>query len=57
LIALGHIDDADFGKFKTTLAEALQYIKYSKDTVALERLLRSNREFQSLDREAYSKLL
>jgi hypothetical protein len=50
LIAPGRMDDADFGKFKTTLAEAFQYIKYSKDKTALQQVLHENKKFTALDR-------
>jgi hypothetical protein len=50
LIAPGQIADEDFGKFKTTLAEAFQYIKYSKDKVRLGQILEENKNFHALDR-------
>jgi hypothetical protein len=50
LIAPGQMDDADFGKFKTTLAEAFQYIKYSKSKPALQKMLQDNEKFHALDR-------
>jgi hypothetical protein len=50
LIAPGRIADADFGKFKTTLAQAFQYIKYSKDDAALEQTLETDPKFHALDR-------
>jgi hypothetical protein len=50
LITPGSIDDEDFGKFKTTLGEAFQYIKYSKDKVALYQMVHANPKFHTLDR-------
>jgi spore cortex formation protein SpoVR/YcgB (stage V sporulation) len=50
LLTPGSIDDGDFGKFKTTLAEAFQYIKYSKDKVALYQMVHDNPKFRTMDR-------
>jgi hypothetical protein len=50
LITPGSIADEDFGKFKTTLAEAFQYIKYSKDKVALHQIVHDNPKFRTMDR-------
>lgn len=45
------IDDNDFVKFHTSLAEALKYIKYSKDEEALQNILDSDNVYKQLDRE------
>jgi hypothetical protein len=50
LITPGSIKNEDFGKFKTSLAEAFQYIKYSKDKVALYQMVHNNPKFRTLDR-------
>jgi hypothetical protein len=50
LITPGSIADEDFGKFKTTLAEAFQYIKYSKDKIALHQIVHDNPKFRAMDR-------
>jgi hypothetical protein len=50
LLTPGSILDEDFGKFKTTLAEAFQYIKYSKDKVALHQMVHDNPKFRTMDR-------
>jgi hypothetical protein len=50
LITPGSIKDEDFGKFKTSLAEAFQYIKYSKDKVALYQMVHANPKFRTIDR-------
>jgi hypothetical protein len=50
LITPESIADEDFGKFKTTLAEAFQYIKYSKDKVALHQIVHDNPKFRTMDR-------
>jgi hypothetical protein len=50
LITPGSIKDEDFGKFKTSLAEAFQYIKYSKDKVALHQMVHDNPKFRTMDR-------
>jgi hypothetical protein len=50
LITPGSIADEDFGKFKTTLAEAFQYIKYSKDKIALHQIVHDNPKFRTMDR-------
>jgi DNA-dependent RNA polymerase auxiliary subunit epsilon len=44
------MEDADFGKFRTSLAETFQYIKYSKEDEALEKAVNENPNFRSLDR-------
>ncbi len=50
LITPGTMRDSDFEKFTTGLAEAFQYIKYSRDEVALERVLKDNQKFHAVDR-------
>lgn len=45
------ISDADFGKFRTKLGAALQFIKASKDKDKLNSALESNPEFQHFDRQ------
>jgi hypothetical protein len=50
LITPGSIKNEDFGKFKTSLAEAFQYIKYSKDKVALYQMVHNNPKFRTIDR-------
>lgn len=50
LITPGMMSDSDFEKFKTGLAEAFQYIKYSRDEIALEKMLKENEKFHTVDR-------
>ncbi len=50
LLELGAIDDIDFKKFRTSLAEAFQFIKYSKDSKKLKAIVSENNEFTHLDR-------
>jgi hypothetical protein len=50
LVSPWQMEDADFGKFRTSLAEAFQYIKYSTDKGSLYRVLQSNQKFHALDR-------
>ncbi len=50
LLELGSIKDIDFKKFRTSLAEAFQFIKYSKDKKRLETIVSENDEFTHLDR-------
>ncbi len=50
LITPGMMSDSDFEKFKTGLAEAFQYIKYSRDEIALEKVLKENEKFRTVDR-------
>lgn len=50
LLSPKDIADHDFGKFQTTLAEALQYVKYSKEKDSLERIINENPKFKHLDR-------
>ncbi len=51
LIAPAMIEDADFGKFQTTLREVLLFIKYSNDGKKLTEAVNSNKNFQSLGRK------
>jgi hypothetical protein len=46
------IYETDFEKFQTPLAEVLQYIKYSGNKEALDRVLEENEKFHHLDRES-----
>jgi hypothetical protein len=50
LVSPNQMEDADFGKFRTSLAEAFQYIKYSADKNSLYRVVQSNQNFRTLDR-------
>jgi flagellar motility protein MotE (MotC chaperone) len=50
LVSPWQMEDADFGKFRTALAETFQYIKYSKEDEALENAVNANPNFRSLDR-------
>jgi hypothetical protein len=50
LVSPWQMEDADFGKFRTSLAETFQYIKYSKEDEALEKAVNENPNFRSLDR-------
>ena len=50
LITPKNIDDKDFSKFHTTLAEVFQFIKYSNDDVGLERVVNANSAYEHLDR-------
>ena len=50
LIFPKEIDDMNFEKFHSEMAEALQYIKYSKDKANLERVINENPKFSHLDR-------
>ncbi len=43
------ISDKDFNKFNTPLAEALQFIKYSKNKKKLMQILRENEAYRHLD--------
>jgi hypothetical protein len=56
LITPGSIKDEDFGKFKTALGEAFQYIKYSKDKAALYQMVHDNQKFRTLDRRTVELL-
>jgi hypothetical protein len=56
LITPGSIEDEDFGKFKTALGEAFQYIKYSKDKAALYQMVHDNQKFRTLDRRTVELL-
>lgn len=51
IISPYNISDNDFDKFKSSLAEALKYIKYSKDDVTLQNVLESDKIYESIDRE------
>jgi hypothetical protein len=50
LIEPNRMSESDFAKFQTTLAEAFEYIKYSKDKATLQQILQNNQKFHSLDR-------
>ncbi len=50
LITPKDIDDNDFRKFHTTLAEALQFIKYSKRKTELKTIVDNDTDFERLDR-------
>ena len=52
LITPRDIDDSDFRKFHTVLAEVLQYIKYSKDDEELEKIVNNDYEYKHLDRRS-----
>ena len=45
------LNEDDFIKFHTSLAEAFKYIKYSKDDEALQKALDSDNVYKQLDRE------
>ncbi len=51
LIAPAAIEDGDFGKFKTTLKEVLEFIKYSRDADKLDELVESDEDFRQLGRD------
>lgn len=51
LIAPAAIQDEDFEKFASTLKEVLAFIKYSKDTDKLEKIVNSDAGFQKLGRK------
>lgn len=50
LIAPAQIADADFDKFKTTLREVLEFIKYSEDADKLQQILAKEEGFHHLGR-------
>ena len=52
LISPEQIDDKDFERFRTTVGETFQFIKYSKDDKKLRELVNRNKEFQHLDRRS-----
>lgn len=52
LISPSSIRESDFAKFKTTLAEVLQYIKHSRNKNELDKALNENEQFRHLDRES-----
>ncbi|MBQ8946632.1 MAG: Rpn family recombination-promoting nuclease/putative transposase [Lachnospiraceae bacterium] len=50
LITPRGIDDKDFEKFRTSLAEAFQFIKYSKDKEKLAEVIAQDADYEHLDR-------
>ena len=50
LITPAGIDDKDFEKFHTTLAEALQFIKYSRNKDKLAEVIAQDADYEHLDR-------
>ena len=50
LISPREIDDKDFEKFKTKLAEVLQFVKYSKNKNELKERIDNNPDYKHLDR-------
>jgi len=52
LISPSSIPEEDLKKFKTTLAEVLQYIKHSGNMDELDKVLNENEQFHHLDRES-----
>ena len=52
LLAPFDMDDGDFGKFQTSLAECLQFVKYSNDTADLRCIIEKNPKFQHLNKSA-----
>jgi hypothetical protein len=50
LVTPQQIADEDFSKFRTSLAEAFRYIKYSADRKRLDALMEEDEKFHSLDR-------
>lgn len=51
LVSPYDLNEDDFNKFHTSLAEAFKYIKYSRDDEALQNALDSDNVYKQLDRE------
>ncbi|MBQ7706310.1 MAG: Rpn family recombination-promoting nuclease/putative transposase [Lachnospiraceae bacterium] len=51
LISPYSINDFEFEKFNSSLAEVLKYIKYSNDKDALKNILENDKVYESIDRE------
>ncbi|MCM1118427.1 MAG: Rpn family recombination-promoting nuclease/putative transposase [bacterium] len=52
LIAPKEMSDDEINEFHSTLREVMLYIKYSKDKETLDRVVRENLKFQSIERQA-----
>jgi hypothetical protein len=52
LISPAALRDEEFGHFHTSMRQVLSYIKYSKQAEKLEELVKKDRGFSHLDREA-----
>ena len=52
LIAPGEMSDDEINEFHSNLREVMLYIKYSKDKETLDRVVRENLKFQSIERQA-----
>ncbi len=56
VLAPAAIEDGDFGKFKTTLREVLEFIKYSRDADRLDELVENDEDFRQLGRDEVNLL-
>ena len=52
LLAPYEMDEEDFGKFQTSLAECLQFVKNSDDMAHIRRILEKNPKFRHLEKPA-----
>lgn len=52
LIAPKEMSDGEIGEFQSNLREVMLYIKYSKDKQTLNKIIKENIKFQSMERQA-----
>ena len=52
LIAPKEMSDDEINEFNSNLREVMLYIKYSKNKEILDRVVRENLKFQSMERQA-----
>ena len=52
LIAQKEMSDDEINEFHSNLREVMLYIKYSKNKEILDRVVRENLKFQSMERQA-----